>query len=181
MKRARTDTEKYQPGYVKDARGESVRVMDPVRLHLLQQASIIPAETLRSMTDKLLPGARRQRLVQIITMVASLLLVGGGYVVWFNFYSSWKGFDPVNMTIMLLQAGLILGGPVLAFRMARARYRSQISAVMLAHKYCPHCGYDLRNLPVDAADETTTCPECGCAWRLEEPTQAAGTDDHGSD
>jgi hypothetical protein len=39
---------------------------------------------------------------------------------------------------------------------------------MLKHRRCPHCGYDLSNLPTDPEDGVTGCPECGCAWMLEE-------------
>jgi transcription initiation factor TFIIIB Brf1 subunit/transcription initiation factor TFIIB len=41
---------------------------------------------------------------------------------------------------------------------------------MLEHRRCPHCGYDLRMLPTDPDDGSTVCPECGCAWGLDEPT-----------
>ena len=38
--------------------------------------------------------------------------------------------------------------------------------VMLAQRRCPHCGYDLRLLPVDPEDAATIRPECGSAWKL---------------
>ena len=47
----------------------------------------------------------------------------------------------------------------------RKRLR-RVCRTMLKHLRCPHCGYDLRLLPVDGADGATVCPECGGAWRL---------------
>ena len=41
-----------------------------------------------------------------------------------------------------------------------------VMAAMLKHLRCPHCGYDIRELPVDPKDGATVCPECGCAWKL---------------
>jgi hypothetical protein len=51
------------------------------------------------------------------------------------------------------------------FWIKRKRFGS-VRAAMLKHARCPHCGYDLRGLPTDAADGVTICPECGCAWKL---------------
>jgi hypothetical protein len=41
---------------------------------------------------------------------------------------------------------------------------------MLKFRRCPHCGYDLRLLPADPADSATVCPECGCAWLIDDAT-----------
>lgn len=118
------------------------------------------------MADELLPGARRQRLLQVLSVALGVALVGGGNLVYFRYFSSWSGFDPVNVTIYCVQAIVLLSGPVVAFMSVRGRYASRVSAVMLEHLRCPHCGYDLRLLPADPADGATVCPECGCAWRL---------------
>ena len=39
----------------------------------------------------------------------------------------------------------------------------------------PHCGYDLRLLPMDPKDAVTVCPECGCASRLDETADSGVT------
>jgi hypothetical protein len=44
---------------------------------------------------------------------------------------------------------------------------------MIRFRRCPHCGYSLQGLPVDPADGATVCPECACAWRLDDPGLAA--------
>jgi len=151
---------------ITDAHGRRVTQLDPVKLHLLNLPSIIPATTLRAMSDELVPDARRQRLGQILSMLASVLLIVGGTVIYFRYFSTWKGFDPVNTSIYLLQALIILAGPVIAYFVYRSKYASKIATVMLKHQHCPHCGYDLRGLPMAEDDGATVCPECGCAWQL---------------
>ncbi|MHC5112104.1 MAG: hypothetical protein ACYTHJ_19760 [Planctomycetota bacterium] len=148
---------------ITDARGRTVRLLDPVRLYLLSIHSIIPAAALESMSGELLPGARRQKKFQFITMGLSLLFVGGGTVAYFKYFSTWKGFDPVNVTIYALQLILIVAGPVLAIHFARKKYYGRVATVMLQHRYCPHCGYDLRSQRDDTVDHVVVCPECGCA------------------
>ena len=154
-------------GRIKDVRGRKVTQLDLVKIHLLNQRSAIPNQTLRSMVDEILPGARRQRLFQVLCMVLSFVVIVGGTIIYFRYFSTWKGFDPVNVTIYAIQLVVILSGPVLAFHMARAKYVSRLASVMLSHHHCPHCGYDLRELPPDPQDGATVCPECGCAWLVE--------------
>ena len=155
-------------GRIKDARGRPVSRLDPVKLHLLNQRSIIPAETLRSMVDEIMPGARRQRLILALISTFTFLFIVGGTIIYFSYFSTWTGFDPVSVTIHVIQGLVILAGPLLAFRIARAKYASRVASVMLEHRHCPHCGYDIRGLPVDPRDGATVCPECGFAWRLSE-------------
>jgi hypothetical protein len=159
--------------HVRDAHGRRVPMIDPVRIHLLHMPSIIPAETLQSMTKDLLPNAKRQQRIQLASMLFGVVFVVGGYFVYFGWYSNWKGLDPVNTSIMVLQALVILSGPVIAFRMARATYVGRVAEVMLARRHCPHCAYNLHGLPVSETDQTTTCPECGCTWQLTSPGDPA--------
>jgi len=57
--------------------------------------------------------------------------------------------------------------PLVLWAMGRSVRSGRITDVMLDHRRCPHCGYDMRDLPVDPADGATICPECGCAWKLD--------------
>ncbi len=50
--------------------------------------------------------------------------------------------------------------------MQKRKRLKEVTAAMLKHTHCPHCGYDLRLLPNDPDDCATVCPECGCAWKL---------------
>ena len=153
-------------GHIKDARGRLVARFDPVKAHLLNQATLIPAETLRAIADDVLPGARRQRLIQVASVVFGFLFVIGGNIVYFRYFSTWSGLDPVGTAIYAVQVAVLLSGPIIAFRMARSQYVVRVAAAMLKHLRCPHCGYDIRGLPTDTEDGATVCPECGCAWRL---------------
>lgn len=159
---------RQQARRIKDARGRPVSRLDPVKLHLLHLPSIIPSETLRTIVDQIMPGARRQRLFQVLSMALGFFVVVGGTIIYFTYFSVWKGFDPVNVTIYIIQAVVLLSGPYLAFRIARAKYVSRVALVMLKYLRCPHCGYDMRGLPTDSRDGATVCPECGCAWRLDD-------------
>jgi len=157
-------------GRIRDARGRAVAQLDPVKLHLLGQRSVIPADALRSMADQILPGLRRQRVLQLLSLALGFVLIFGGNIVYFRYYSTWKGFDPVNVSIYVVQLVVILSGPILAFSIARAQYMSRVASVMLKQRHCPHCGYDIRDLPADPKDGATVCPECGSAWKLEHST-----------
>lgn len=166
MKTAESTTAK-KPGRITDARGRNVRQLDPVKLHLLNLPSVIPPEALRTMADEILPGARRQRLIQLLSLAAALILIVGGNIIYFQFFSTWKGFDGVNTSLYIVQFIVVVSGPVLAYRQAKAAYAAKVGDVMLRHRHCPHCGYDIRSLPRETNDGTTICPECGCAWKLE--------------
>jgi hypothetical protein len=118
------------------------------------------------MADQILPGARRQRLLQVLSVASGVLLIVGGNIIYFRYFSTWKGIDPVMGMIYVIQAVVILSGPLIAYRMAKSRYAKRVARVMLMHRHCPHCGYDIRRLPADPTDGATICPECGCAWRM---------------
>jgi hypothetical protein len=155
-----------QAKVIKDARGRLVIQLDPVKMHIFNQDSLIPAETLQAMVDEILPGASRKRLIQVVSVVLGFLFVVGGNIIYFRYFSTWRGLDPVNTTIYAIQIVVLLSGPIIAFRIARTGYASCVAAVMLKHLRCPHCAYDLRLLPTDPKDGATVCPECGCAWHL---------------
>ena len=55
--------------------------------------------------------------------------------------------------------------------------RKKVRRIMLKHWRCPHCGYDLRNLPADETDNVTVCPECECAWMLDDPQRTGEMSD----
>ena len=148
--------------------GRSVKGLDPVRAYLLKLRTPMPADTLRAVAEEILPGVRRQRLTQIGIVVFGFVFVFGGNYVYFRFVSTWKGLDPVLVSIYALQVLVMLSGPILAFRMARRRYASRIGQTLLKYRHCPHCAYDIRGLPTHEATGTTICPECGCAWHIND-------------
>ena len=81
-------------GRVVDARGRRVRLMDPVTQHVTHQHGTIPADTVRQMADRLLPGARRQRLLVVLAVLLSCTLVAGATIVQSVFHT----FSPQGVT-----------------------------------------------------------------------------------
>jgi hypothetical protein len=83
-----------------------------------------------------------------------------------------KGTDFVGFLQKMAPLTAIWIGPLMIWMVAKAARYNRIRSVMLRHRRCPHCGYDLRMLPTDPEDEATVCPECGCAWRLHNTQQS---------
>lgn len=166
-------TSRATHGGVIDARGRRVRCLDPVRVKLLGGRPPIADDDLEEIVGELLPTARRERRVIVVSSILCIGLVGGGTAGWAVLRGGWPPLDPVLLGIHLLQAAFIVGGPVLSWWMVRQRYARRIVDVMLRHRCCPHCGYGLQGLEPDAQDGATTCPECGCAWRVGVASAAA--------
>ena len=168
---------------IRDARGRSVRTLDPLRLHLLGRGDVIDAEALERIAEEIEPGARgRRRLTRIVLLVflpAVVLLTFGGIAldIWIEGEAAWDDLvstltNPamIGPAVACLFSGVYL--PLFASQQARSR---RTIAAMLKHRVCPHCGYGLAGVPVDPSDGATVCPECACAWRLDErqTTEAA--------
>ncbi len=60
-----------------------------------------------------------------------------------------------------------------AYVQRRRSRRQRVTAIMLKHRRCPHCGNSLLGLPVDPTDGATICPGCTGAWRLDDAAIAA--------
>jgi hypothetical protein len=152
-----------------DARGQPTDVLDPFLMHLLGKDGGIPEETLRAIAEEIGPGVkvRDWHVFWILTIAPILVAVGGGVLI-----AAFGRFtDNVGMILWLTIVALVTIS-VLGFMHSTRRKRARrVVAVMLRHHHCPHCGYDLSNLPRDPADSATICPECGHAWHL--PSQTA--------
>ena len=158
-----------------DARGRRVTQLDPVAMHVLNYSGTIPVDKLSEIADEIRPKAKRQGLFQALTVLFGLLFVIGGNVFYFSYFSTWKGLDPIGVTIYVIQFVVIVSGPLIAYRLARGSYANRITPVMLKYSLCPHCGYDLRLLPASPNDGATTCPECGCAWLIDDTELVSAT------
>ena len=163
---------RQQAGRIKDARGRKVTQLDPVTMRLLRQYDVIPAEALRKLADEIGVGwSRRIRVLFIIAVVCLALFVLVAVVGFVADVIKGAGFGmPVPVLVVLPSVWI---GPWVIWTGARAARFKRIHRVMLKYNRCPHCGYDLRMLPVDPEDGVTVCPECGCTWRLED-SQAVG-------
>jgi hypothetical protein len=151
---------------ITDARGRTVTQLDPFTLRLTWRFDVIPREDLdviaREIGSGLEKGPRVLLIVGLVCLAISVAVVAvkvvrmlsaGG----FSLYKLAGSLSPFLST-WACPFVLWLGACVV---------RSQKSMrIMLAHRRCPHCGYDLRGSPADATDGATVCPECGCAWRM---------------
>jgi hypothetical protein len=138
-------------------------------MHLSRRHDVIPPEPLRAIARDVGIGMTRANQIAFWGGVVCLLCLCIALIILLVRLQ--------NGTIGLRRFGLSLlpyGSiwiALYAFWMGTRGVRFQrITKVMLQHRRCPHCGYDLRDLPVDGADGATVCPECGCAWRLSDET-----------
>jgi hypothetical protein len=161
--------------HVEDARGNEVTLLDPLRMHLLQRGSVIESDDLDEIVAELEPGCPRRRRVLCVLGVGLALLALGGLGVSVALEGAPARQDLIdtltNPAIMAPSFFVLVWLPWMIGAKRRAR-RMQVLAVLLKHRRCPHCGYSLRGLPVEAIDDATVCPECACAWRLDDPAIA---------
>ena len=164
-------------GRITDARGKTVTQLDPVAMHLLHHHGAIAADELRVIATALDPGEVRKRRWKAVGAVLAIILAYTGFFGYFEIFNRWRGWDPVLIGFAVLY---FVWPPTFFFigflRARRIRLR-RIRCVMLCHRHCPHCGYDIHGLNADETDGATVCPECGCAWRLEDAPSAKGAGD----
>ncbi len=156
-------------GYIKDARGRRVRQLDPIALHLLRQHDVIDADTLRAITNEdgvRIKGGERAALIGGIC--GALLVV--------SFFTHALITDDISGARFAKSFSLLYlcSLPWIIWHTFKRKRFGHIAAAMQRRRRCPHCGYDLRMLPVDPEDSATVCPECGCAWKLEDSQDAGG-------
>jgi hypothetical protein len=136
-------------------------------MRVARRHDVIPAETLRELAEEIgvgWPFLVRLTFFVMLVFLAALFVVICGWTVR-DVASGRAGIYGTARRLSLLIPPCI-GVLMIWCVSARVRFR-RISKIILKHNRCPHCGYDLRMLPVDPADGATVCPECGCAWRLE--------------
>ncbi len=153
-------------GRIKDARGRRVTQLDPVALYLLHHHHVIEADALQAIASE--KGVR-------ITAGERAALLGGlcGAVLVISLFTHALITGDIRDATSAKTAGLLYlcSIPWIIWYAIKRKRFGAIAAAMLKSLRCPHCGYDLRLLPVDPADGATVCPECGCAWRLRGATE----------
>ncbi len=166
----------HQAGHFKDARGRKVALLDPVTMRLLRRHGVIPAETLGALADEIGVGwSKKVRVLFLISVVCLGLFVLVTLLGVIADVIEGPGFNVPVPVLAVLPSMWV--GPWLMWMGARAARSKRIHRVMLEHRRCPHCGYDLRLLPTDPADGATVCPECGCAWMLDAGRNGGGQSD----
>jgi hypothetical protein len=166
----------WQAGPIKDARGRSVRQLDPVIMHLSRRHGAIPPEPLRQIAQDV--GIGMTRANQIAFWGGVLCLVCLCIAIVILFVRLQNGTIGLRKSVLsLLPYGGAWIAPYAFWKGTRGVRFQRITKVMLEHRRCPHCGYDIRGLPADSTDGATVCPECGCPWMLDEPQQAGEMSD----
>ncbi len=149
-------------GQIKDARGRKVTQLDPIALNLLRQYDVIDAETLQAITSEKGVGMKRGERTALIGGIccASLVIFLFVFALVTGDIHNARFAKPLGLLYICSFPWIIWYG------IKKKRFGSIASAI-LKHRRCPHCGYDLRMLPVDPKDNATVCPECGSAWKLK--------------
>jgi hypothetical protein len=162
--------------HIRDARGREVSQLDPMRLHLLRRPGTIEADVLEQIVEELEPGAARRHPYLILALAATAVLGAGGAMmpIIIGGPGAWRDLmdDVTNPAIYVPSLFVVLFLPWMFVHARRTRC-GRVSAVLIKFRRCPHCGYSLRGLPVDPTDGATVCPECACAWRIDDPAIAA--------
>ena len=163
---------RQKAGRIKDARGRRVTQLDPITLRLRGGMEGIPPDLLQHMCGRI--GTRMTRTElwlfgspRIMHWVIRLTMVGfGALLVLCVAVAIIRPLALGSTARYLLPLSASLAFLYLLWIVARRIRSRRVIEIMLEYLRCPHCGYDLRMLPVDPEDGATVCPECGCAWRL---------------
>ncbi|MCP3902046.1 MAG: hypothetical protein GY715_00295 [Planctomycetes bacterium] len=166
--RSRNKSKPKPPTHIRDARGRKVTQLDPVELRLLHRHDAIDAEALRPIADEVGSGLEERTRRFMPVLFVGVVIVAFALILQIVLYSI-KGdiraiFSPRNIALANIWFFIL----VLWMRAKQVRF-GRIRKIMLKHRRCPHCGYDVHGLAPDEADGCTVCPECGCAWRLASP------------
>jgi hypothetical protein len=162
---------RQQAGRITDARGRKVTQLDPLTMQLLRRHDSIEADVLRAIVSEKGVAISKWERVWLIVGVAALLAVASLFV-YSVFVKKDFGAAPFARSASLMFFCFL---PWLAWNVLKRSRFGKVTAAMLKHRRCPHCGYDLRLLPTDPEDGATVCPECGCAWRLDDRTPSGTT------
>ena len=160
---------------ITDARGRTLAQLDPMKLHLLPRPSGIENQALEKIIEEITPGSSRcRRLAWVSLAIGVLALVGVTASVLIEGRNAWDDLVKVATNPALIAPNMVwvIWLPA-AFVQRRRSQRKRVTAIMLKHRRCPHCGYSLLGLPVDPSDGATVCPECAGAWRLDDAAIAA--------
>lgn len=167
-------TEKETPtppevGHTKDTRGKLVTLIDPFVMHRLGRHDTIPAEPLAEIAREIGSGwARRHQIACLIAWALPLTVIA---ITWIAKLHRGTPLGSLERNVVVILVANFALGTCIIWWWARRNRMTRIRTIMLKHLRCPHCGYDIRGLPVDPQDDVTVCPECGCAWLLPSETR----------
>ena len=155
-------------GNITDARGRAVSQIDPVKWQLLHRYDAIEADVLDEIVEALEPGTAKWRRHMIVIVPVAICIVVVGFVALYWAGDASLRADLVStLTNPALMIPTVVGCFIIPWVAARENRFRRIRLAMLKYNRCPHCGYDLRGLPVSTEDHATVCPECGSAWHID--------------
>lgn len=164
-------TAKNHEWHIRDERGRKVTQLDPIEMRLLLKHDVIDANTLRKVADEIGSGLEDRIRKALPFLVVGISIIAIALIIQIIVYSLSGNMQRIFSARNIALANVWFFIIVIWTRAKQARF-GRIRKIMLKYLRCPHCGYDLRKLPVDSDDGATVCPECGCAWKLNVHTSA---------
>jgi len=154
-------------------------VLDPYSLRLARRHDIIPAEPLEAIAREIGFGLPRSQQVLFFVSVVCLGIVLLGVAARCAALLQQGTFSLRGLVKAAGPLTAVWVGPVIFWAGARRTRLQRTVRTMLKHLRCPHCGYDIRGLPIEDVDGATICPECGCAWQINKTGATRGGVDAG--
>lgn len=135
-------------------------------MHYLRRHEVIEPKALGAIAREIgsgwpIPG---QAIFATLWGIALVAIVIAHFVKW----GGGLGLDPRERRLLFVLAVLFVINIVVVWFLSRFTRRKKVSRILLGHSRCPHCGYDLHGLAADEEDGATICPECGCAWDVDQ-------------
>lgn len=160
------------PGFVTDAAGRRVRVLDPGVDWLLNSDDRFDRPTLERVAQEVGIEARagRRLIIGGVCVVLGLTLVAGIAIAVDIMIEGPGALRDLVGSLFLTGPGVavMLGvGVITPIVVARRRRLACARQALLRCGHCPHCGYRIDGLPPDPEMGWIRCPECACAWEQE--------------
>jgi uncharacterized protein YbaR (Trm112 family) len=158
---------------VQDAHGRAVRIIDPMRLHLLGREDVIEPQRLDRIIGLIDPAVRGNRKFMLILIVPAMLVCMVGFVLLMYLLAAPAERqelirDVTDPTLFIICAPGLTVGMLTPWLVIRKKVTNRALPAILANHCCPHCGYGLEGVPRDPTDGVTICPECAHAWDLHD-------------
>lgn len=134
-------------------------------MHLMHKHETIPADELALIARQVGAGLTRWNRVLLWASVVGVLCLVIALIILLTRYFN-GSISTRRLMVSLVPFAFIWFTPFSLWMGTRGARFQRIRKIMLEHRRCPHCGYDLRELRCDDSDQATVCPECGCAWQL---------------
>ena len=158
-----------------DDRNRKVELLNPFRLYFSGRDDVIERPVLKSIIDAGADSGSKKLQLSLLFAVAFFIAMA-----LFAFLPEYRATgdlehslgDAVRSPIVYFALGigfLVIPWQLQAERRIRRRH---ITKALLERRRCAHCGYNLDGLETDTNDSATVCPECACAWKLEEVSVA---------